>query len=293
MSEVTHLSIEERLDICKSTRQIAANGLLSALSGLLDEKDVSEQDLHVAWFSELAQNDSIFKMGWYDPPFGGMAVLFGSDSDHERLDYMTLRQRSLAAQENVILDRGSGLIYVHASPVDRETGIIGDFGMTIYLGENPLIRDYLSNCYELTKEVGEFVQVGMTLADIYNFAEKRRAEFSRNNDCVNYIDSDIGYTVPEPCCDWSNEDQKVFRTGLMRKIKKVIDSKRKFVSSTDDSKIVEGMSIAIEPRLAILDNSHIPMASYHDICAVYPGHVEMLGGFDPIFEACGMNWIKE
>lgn len=78
----------------------------------------------------------------------------------------------------------------------------------------------------------------------------------------------------------------------MSKIKNIISSKRRFVSTTEHLKIVDGMSITIESRLRIQGISEIPMVSYHNICSFYgQGRVEVLDGFEKIFRLVGMDYM--
>lgn len=167
------ITIKERLMVCQSTREIASNSLWSTLADLLKEDKVSEQSLHQKWLEEMTKNDSIFQEGWYSPPPEGICVLFGTDTNHDRLNYLSLRPEDMWSREDILLDKQTGIIYVYASSVDKKTGIIGDFAMTIYLGENLLIQEHLSISYRLNKEITKFALVGQSLSDIFQYADKR------------------------------------------------------------------------------------------------------------------------
>jgi len=291
---VAQLTVEERLGVCKSTREIASNSLLSALTALLEEETVSEQDLHKRWFEELARNGSIFPEGWYSPPPWGICVLFGTDANPDRLNYMSLRPEEMWAREDVFLDKQTGIIYVYASPVDRQTGIIGDFGMTIYFGEGQLIREHLAACYRLNREISQFVQVGTAFSEVYQFAQERMAELGFRNDILSVSDpagTNIGHTVPDPFYTWTEGERRVFESGEIRAIRDIISAKRRFVSSVESLQLASGMSITIEPRPRIDGRPDIPMVSYHTICSVYDDRTEFLTGFDEIFELVGMGYV--
>ncbi len=127
-------ALEKKLQVCKSTRDIAANSLYIALGDLLENKTVSEADLRNRWLDEMNKDFSIFSEGWYSPPPYGIAVLFGTDLDKMtcRLNCENFRPKETWPHDDIVLNRENGIIYVYASPVHKRTGIIGDFGMTIY-----------------------------------------------------------------------------------------------------------------------------------------------------------------
>ncbi len=297
LGDTVQITVEEKLQVCKSTREIASGSLLSALTDLLEEENVSEQDLHRTWLEKMTKNDSIFPEGWYSPPPKGICVLFGTDSDHDRLNYLSLRPQEMWAREDILLDKQAGIVYVYASPVDKKTGIIGDFGMTIYFGENPSIREHLSACYEINWSTGQFVQVGQSLSEVHRFAKERMTEKGLDNDVLSVTDpadTNIGHTIPDSFHAWAQKDQRTFESGQMSEIRKIISAQRRFVSPAEDLKIVDGMSITIEPRPRIRNRPEIPMASYHTICSVYDSQrIEFLDGFEKIFQLVGMDYMLE
>ena len=134
-----------KLTICKDTRQIGAKALASALTQLLNQNNpISEVLLRDVWLMELRKYQSVFPDGWYEPPPHGIGVLLGTDEDIERVSPKSLRIHDYWPREDIFLDRKKGIIFVYISPVDKNTGIIGDFGLTIYFGKNLNIRNHLT-----------------------------------------------------------------------------------------------------------------------------------------------------
>lgn len=55
------------------------------------------------------------------------------------MNYKSLRPVEMHPRNDIMLNKQTGIIYVYASPVDKKTGMIGDWGMTIYFGRDPEI----------------------------------------------------------------------------------------------------------------------------------------------------------
>jgi hypothetical protein len=288
---------EEDLQTCKLTRKIAADSLFSALSYLLKKKNVSEVDLRDKWLEEMNKNNFIFPEGWYSPPPKGICVLFGTDSDNKRLNYESLRPEEMWPRDDIFLNQKEGIIYVYASPVDKKTGIIGDFGMTIYFGKNKLIQKYLSICYGINKKIYEFIKVGMPFSEIYKFAEeiiKKHGLYNKITSITDPAATNIGHTIPPPSSSWEKNEQIIFESEQIKDIKKIVSSKRKFVSSIEKFKIQGDMSITIEPRPRVCNKPEIPMISYHNICVINKNErIELLTDFEKIFQLVGMDYMLE
>jgi len=289
--------IEKKLEICKSTRKIAADSLYAALKPLLDMKTFSEAELRDRWLSEMNKYNTIFSEGWYSPPPYGIAVLFGTDIDNvtSRLNCENFRPREAWPREAVFLDYKNGIIYAYASPVDKKTGIIGDFGMTIYLGDNRTIRNHLKTCYEMNICVFGSVKTSQKFSEIYGFAERFMEQHRLNNNITSISDpagTNIGHTVPGLSERWTEEEQKILESENMEDVRRIISAKRKFVSSIETFETINGMAVTVEPRPRVNDRPEVPMMSYHTITLIHEdGRTEYLTNFEKIFRLTKMDYM--
>lgn len=288
-----------KLTICKTTRQIAADTLFIALKKLLSsDKQISEVDLRDAWLFELRKHKEIFPEGWYIPPPHGIGVLFDTDKDSRRLNFLTLRDENYWPKETVFLDRLQGMITLYTSPVHKDSGIIGDFGMTLYFGKKKEIQNHLKNIYSFDKEIFAFAKEGMMLKDLYNFATTLfQKKHYTNSGWLSQTDPtgiNIGHTIP-----WSNEEQTREERNIIKKGSSnwkatytTISKKRGFLNAVEETKIQKNMAFTIEPRLQAIGQTTIPTAYFHNIAILNDnGEKELLTNFDKIFQLVGMEYM--
>ena len=152
-------------EVCERTREVASVACLFALREVW-EKDFSEEEFINLWLEKLRRNENLFPSGWYTslPPKGppyGTAALFGDDDNPDRLNYGSLRPQENHPQNNIYFDPETGIAYIYASPVDRTTGIIGDWGMTFYAGNNPEIIAHLKYVYTINHQIAQIINPGM------------------------------------------------------------------------------------------------------------------------------------
>ena len=290
--------VEEKLTACQKARAIAAQAFYTSFTDLLkSESLISEVALRDKWLAEMRKNPDIFPDGWYLPPPHGIGVLFGTEENYQRMDYQSLRPKDLWPRGDISLDRDTGIIYVYASPVDRKTGMIGDFGMTIYFGQNLDIKDHLKRCLDLNWQVLDRSQVGMTFADLTTFANDLFIKFGLSNEVISITDKsssgvNIGHTIPASYEDWMTEELAVFQSNDWQQILKIISNKRKFLNTVEPLPIKNGMAFTIEQRLTKPNNPSIPMSSFHTIALIHQdGKKELLTNFEQIFRLVGMDYM--
>src|SRR3989344_173445 len=121
---------QQKLEHCKLVREIAVKALYDALSESLN-RPLSETGLKNLWLVNMRETELVFPSGWYSPPPDGIGVLFGTIGNG-RTNFESLRAQEMHPRDDIYLDKQEGIVYVYASPVHRESGIIGDFGMTLY-----------------------------------------------------------------------------------------------------------------------------------------------------------------
>lgn len=289
------MSADDKIDICKRTRRIAADTLKTTLERVLkSKKTVSEVDFRDLWLKELRKHKEIFPDGWYMPPTHGIGVLFGTDNKNGRTNYDNLREKKYLPRRNMLLGKGNNLVYVYASPVDKKTGTIGDFGMSLYFGKNKSVEDHLKQCLSVNRIIFQKIKPGMSFSDIYKLSEIIFRKLKLSNEIISKTDTavfNIGHSVP--CFDdFSNEDKKSIGKIGWTKIKDLLSKKRIFINSLEQKKLEPGMGITMEPRLTITGDNKIPMASYHTIILIKEnGEKELLTNFDEIFKLVGMNYM--
>lgn len=296
---------DTKLEICKQTRKYTADTLYKVLKDLLSQnKPISEILLRDTWLAELRKNPNIFPDGWYIPPPHGIIVLFADDQNKERVSYKTARPAENWPKDDIFLNRKNGIIYLYASPVDRKTGIIGDFGITLYFGKNQEIKDLLKLCLKLDIEIFEYSKEGMYLSDVAIFAEKRMENYGMQNEIVTITDKDalknksiisIGHTIPGAYEDWNSEEEKILENGIVEweSAKDMISNKRLFVNSVEHFKIKKGCTFTIEPRAKLIKKPHLPASlSYHTI-AIFneDGSKELITNFNELFTLAGTDYL--
>jgi hypothetical protein len=290
------VSHKSNLDIYKATRKIASKSLANALRTIMSRKSVSEVGLRGEWLKELRKHSEIFPDGWYMPPPHGIGVLFATDENPRRINFKTLRTKNYWPREDIVLNKKNGMLVVYASPVNRDGGIIGDFGLTIYLGEKSEIRNHLRNCFNTVYQIFENLETGTTLSEFYNSSEILFAKKGLvNNWWLSRSDPtgiNMGHTIPSTYEGWSNKEVKVLQRGDWKKVCSLISGKREFINAREQAKIKPGMALSVEPRLKIKNDLKTPSGWFHAVALFKEkGGKELLTGFDEIFRLTGMNYM--
>lgn len=289
-------SIEDKLAACKLTRKIAARSLVKVLKDLLPKNQpISEVNLRDKLLEELREHKTIFPDGWYIPPPHGVTVLFGTDKNIERVNPKSLRLEEFWPRQDICLNKKEGIAFLYASPVDKKTGIIGDFGLTLYFGKNKKIQNHLKNCLKINQEIFNFATIGIRFSKLYAFTKNLLKSKGFVSDLLSVSDptkTNIGHTIPAVLEDWSGNELKIFKQKKWNKILNVISKKRVFINSAENLGIKNGMAFTIEPRPQIVGNYQIPAVYFHTIAIFREnGEKELLTDFDEIFRLVGMDYM--
>ncbi len=296
------MTTELKLEGCKRARKIAADSLYSTLDDLLREHElVSEVDLRDRWRDKMREHPEIYEDGWYIskvPPPDGMGVLFGTTNDPYggRMNYQSVRQPEMRPREDVILDRENGIIYLYASPVDKETGMIGDFGVVLYFGKDAKVIEHLKKCWRINQQIFQHATVGMPFGELAKFASElinKNGFSSTVGRTTNLSDINIGHTVPGSLenDNWTPQELVILHGSDWEQILKMISNKRKFISA-DEPHIIRPGAMTLEPRLTVPGDEKIPMSSFHSIIIFNPdGRKELLTNYEKIFPLVGMNYM--
>lgn len=297
--KIQNSELHDKLEICKQTRKIAADALYKVLKELLASNNpISEVTLRDAWLTEMHKNKNIFPEGWYMPPPYGMIVLFGTDNHVERVNYQSARPQEKWPRDDIFLDKKNGLIYCYASPVNKKTGIIGDFGVTLYFGKDNEIRNLLIHCFEADKTIFEALHLDMQLGEVAEISIKILKNYELQNETLAITDKGenvLGHTIPDGFDDWTEQEKNIYKQKNWQKIKDIISKKRINVKNHESTIIKENSAITIEPRPKNIRKPDLPKSlSYHTIALFKSDRsTELLTGFDELFTLTGMDYMIE
>jgi len=290
--------IMDKLKICKQTREIAADALYKTLQKVLkSKKPISEISFRDLWLSEMRKSASIFTDGWYMPPPHGIGVLFATDSNVERLNFKSIRPEEFWPRDDIFLDLKKGMVLLYAGLVNKKSGIIGDFEITLYFGKNKNIHKQLKVNLDIIHKIFENAKIGMKLSDVYMYGSKLLKENKLVNIIYSVSDStstNIGHTVPFSYEDMTSEEIKILTSGKKNwnKVCTMISKKRKFVNTVEPLILKPSMAITIEPRSKVKGKKDSPLISFHAIMVIDKnGGKELLTDFDKIFKLTGMSYM--
>lgn len=290
---------KEKFLILKATRMVAQEALGKSLQKLLSsKKQISELMLRDTWLKEMRKSKTIFPDGWYIPPPHGVITLFGGEKETTRVSPDSPRLEKFWPKGAVCLDKDKGIVFVYASPVHRETGIIGDFGLTLYFGKKTKICDHIRKSYRLIHKIFKHIRVGMPFAEIAQYADaemNKQQTYSQLLSSTDKVGTNIGHTIPAVFEGWTKEEKKLWQSlrNDWDRIKNMISKKRIFINTQENLIVKPGMAFTLEPRPEALRNPDIPMVYYHSVVVIHDnGEKELIANFDDLFAISGMNyWI--
>lgn len=288
----------QKLEIVKQTRKIASETLAKVLKQILENTDpISETQFRDLWLEELRKHSEIFPDGWYIPPPHGIVVLFSNSQNPERTNFRSLRPEEFWPKDNIFLDRNEGIVTLYFSPVHKGSYVVGDFGLTLYLGKNQKLHNQIKKVLGAINIVFDECKIGMELKEVYQYMLDVLAKDNLNNSWWISVNDptgiNIGHTIPPTDEDWTNQELGVLDSNADWQQKaSVISKKRKFLNAIEDTKIKSGMTFSIEPRPKSEIDPDIPVFWLHTMALFYEnGEKELLTGFDEIFKIAGMDYL--
>jgi hypothetical protein len=287
------MKVTDRIDACLATRQLVMDQAVQVLSRI--SAGQSELDIARRLGQITADRPETFDSGWYSPPPDGIGVLFGRPDNLTRLDFDSLRKPENWPRDNCFLDSETvGLIYL--SPIDRASGMIGDFGLTFYRGKNQAVRRHLKLAHKITGLIAEHATVGMKLRDLFEFGQKTLTGSGAVSGRMFLIndpsDINFGHTVPWSYETPTGEEQRVIDSGDFDQIKNLISSKRIYINSNEDFEIPETCAFTIEPRVVTIDESGQPRLAYFHIIVAFKNGQKIISGFDLVFSNLDMDYLQ-
>jgi hypothetical protein len=282
----------DKVAVCAETRAWAASVVADALKS---GKQLSEAEFSQVALSESAKNPNILDRGWYDPPPGGVAALFAAPPDYERLEFDTLRKETYWPQKDRVLgENGCGLLYL--SPIDKATGIIGDFGITVYRGSSPEILQHFANCLSTLERVASEAEVGMAFRDVHERAQQLfKANGLTNARTVTWTDktgTNLGHTIPWTFDAPEEQEASIIKAGDINQTKDLISNKRLYVNAQETFIIPETIAFSLEARLESLKNPALPNVFFHFVIAFDRRKKKVLANYNEVFDAAGMKELR-
>ena len=269
------------------TRKITEDILIKSLSSI---DGLTEIEIHKKLLEELEKHTELFPEGYYSPPPAGIAVIL-DQKPFKRLHYDSLRN-SLYWPNNSSKFEPETVAMVYLSPIDRETNMIGDMGLTIYRGSDSLIKEHVKMSYEGILNIAKHAQIGMTFKELCTFATdsfegklkitKWTAMNSDPNQSVN-----LGHTVP------GSLGENFAPSKNFEEAKENIRVRRIPFIDTQNFTIPGTCAFTVESRTEDLYNGDMPSVHFHFMVCFDKGKKTILDNFGEIFKIVGMDYMDK
>jgi len=240
-------------------RNIAFKTLQATISENKNLNTVSEIDFQKKWLHRMRETKDIIADGWYCPPPMGMAVLTGDIDYPSRTSFDSLRSEINWPSDDLI-NWEKNLLYVYCSPVDIKTGLPGDIAVTLYFGDNILVKEHFRNTYKATQEVIKTLDIIRNSRELFMLSQEIFAQYGLKNCVISKTDQtplDLGHTLPRL--------KKFIGQDLLEEQKVEISKSRRFINGESSWNFQDGMQFTIEPQLISLSDNDMPQVSYHYI----------------------------
>lgn len=240
-------------------RNIAFRALQTTISENKNLNAVSEISFQKKWLKKIQETKDIIADGWYCPPPMGMAVLTGDINYSNRTSFDSLRSENNWPSDSLI-NWKENLLYVYCSPVDIETGLPGDIAVTLYFGDNLLIKNHFKKTYKATQEVISALDNIKSSRELFMLSQEIFLRYGLKNCVISKTDQtplDLGHTLPRL--------KRIVGTHLSVEQKVEISKARRFINGESSWDFQDGMQFTIEPQLVSLDDNNMPQVSYHYI----------------------------
>jgi hypothetical protein len=281
------LITDPRIAAIQHARSLAATTLACAIRDYRSQ--LTEKSLCTEWAQRLAAEDSLLPEGWYQPPPNGVSVLIGTPPDFTRMAYVSLRHEVTWPRQDITLTDDS-IMYAYCSPVDRNTKMIGDLGITLYRGSDARIRNHLATCFDITAQVAAYAEVGMQLLELYEFAADLIDKAALVNETFSTTDQsggiDIGHTLPWSYNEPTPEDRAALIGGDPKTVAKTISRARLFLNAEESQRILPTMGFTVEPRMA---GPEYPLASFHVLVTFSDGVKRIHADFTELLDLFDMT----
>ncbi len=186
---------------------------------------------------------------------------------------------------------------VYASVVHKKTGIIGDFGLTLYFGKNKKIQEHLKKSLEINYAIFDYIYEGIKFLEINDYTHKLLAANGLKSNLSSPSDptgTNIGHTIPFTYEKTKPREEKILHATNKEWsiISTLISKKRVFLNSIENFKVRKGCAFTIEPRPHMPYHPEIPRVWFHTVAFFKDnGKKELLTDFQNVFKAAGMDYM--
>ncbi|MBV9159727.1 MAG: hypothetical protein JO019_03990 [Candidatus Kaiserbacteria bacterium] len=249
------------------TRLLTAEIVMASISGANGK---SEAEWAAALQASLAAHTELYPTGWYDPPPNGISVLIGK----ERMGFDSIRKPEFWPRTDIRYSVEIPVI-VYVSPVDRASGMFGDFGHTFYEGKDETLRSHFTRGSEAILAIAELSRVGMKFSELHEAAMRTIAEHGFEHAHITTVtpqagDSNFGHTVP-----WSDADAAPSSVTFVD-LKEQIRLARRFINPEEHYRIPETCAFTVESRLLDPKKPQLPNMFFHVIVTFSKGAKRVL-----------------
>jgi hypothetical protein len=246
-------------------------------------KGVTEASFADLWGARLREIPCLSADGWYQPPPEGMAVLADSEPEFRRIRFGSLRDQVNWPSTREI-DWDNGMLYAYCSPVHIESGIPGDFAVTLYFGRREAVRSHFAHAYRATKRVLELVTPEISSVELFKLSEEVFAEARLKNSVISVTDTsplDLGHSLPRV-------DSAALKSGreLSADVRNQVRLGRQFISRSSPWTLASANQVTVEPQLICLEDESLPQISFHYV--VVTQNRTHLNECDRIFQDLGL-----
>jgi hypothetical protein len=258
-------------------RRLAFETFRATLLDLLGRDGVTEVRFRNEWQQRLRDQPQLSTNGWYDPPPEGIAVFFGHDDADPPFAFTSLRPPSFWPAERTINWR-RGLMYGYCSPVNLPDGMPADFGVTLYFGNDPSVRQHFKRALSTTRQLLRELTPKTSSRTLFRWSESlfREAGMRNNVESVtNSVPVDLGHSLP-----LIREPQLKNGRRLTEAGRDVVQRGRLFISESSDWPLSLAKRITIEPNLISVTNPRLPQVSPHYVAVIADDHVNICNECD-------------
>lgn len=252
-------------DTCHNPgRRLAFDSFEATLGELYGRRGVTEVTFRDAWLDRLRATEQLTSNGWYEPPPLGMAVLFGHDEDPRRVSFKSLRLPEYAPGATEMV-WNQGMMYAYCSPLDRTTGLACDFGVTLYFGRRPDVREHFKRAFSATAAILQEVGPHTRSAALLHRSQDIFREAGLLNTIASVTDSvplDLGHSMP-----LLSPEELVNTRVLTGSQQQRLRDARRFISTSADWALSEEHQVTIEPQLVSAHRADLPQVSFHYVVA--------------------------
>ena len=273
---IRYISREPGL-VFNKARSKAHEALKKTLNECCGKEGVTEIAFKEQWLRNMESLGNIFADGWYCPPPLGIAVLFG-----DRVTFDSLRNEYNWSGETV-MDWNRDMFYAYASPVDKESGTIGDTSVTIYFGKNQKILDHMKNCHDAVMDVFENLEKVSKGKELFRMSQEIFEKHGLRSDVISRTDNmpvNLGHTFP-------SLEGASKKDVLSDEDKLCISKARMFVNDTGEWEFQDGLQFTVEPQLLSIEDPEMPQITQHYVVQARADGFTVCNDIDEILSSFG------